>query len=570
MLTLKSKGPRHRIFMIHRRKLVACLAGTLALAPLPLLARTQSYRADSQPRVPGIVLIEFPAAASPTDNFPKVSTEKSGSVPAKDGGVLRMDVQLGNVRVFTDASASVSYRAIAQTDQRDPGAQEFLRQFQITARGTKSGVMLDAKVPWQALRGRFSVAIEIHMPRRYSLEITSGGGNIDVQDVDGRVSLRSAGGNITVGRVGNRKVSALAAHIETQGGQISVGDVDGTLHASTAGGHIFTGNVTGDASLRTGGGQIYAGRIAGAAVFDSGGGSIHLEGTGASVTANAAGGDVVVRQASGPIHMTLNDGSITAWFPDTAAIKTAASAQARKSRQTSHQTSQLSSTAGDIVLYLPRELTATIDAAIGSGGGRRLFADPTLPVQIHCPESADGGRTVHCAAQLNGGGEIIRLKTDSGNIILRSSDPPTKSGSGLSAGRSPQGLAPASAESANSGEDENFTDADGFFAELRNRIMESLWGGVPVDAEEMQKHLEHSVVPVYPNVARQAGIEGDVVLRIYVSSDGQVTGIKILDGAPILVRAAVQAVEQWRYQAPRIDGRPANVVTTLVLSFRLH
>lgn len=540
------------------------------LAPPPLLARTQSLRADSRTRHPGTVLIEFPAASIPSDNSPQVSTEKSGNVPAKDGGALRLNVPLGDVRVFTDASSSVSYYAIAQADQRDPGAQEFLRQFQITARGTESGVVLDAKVPWQALRGRFSVAIEIHIPRRYSMEITSGGGNIDVQDVDGRVSLRSAGGNITVGRVGNRNVAALAARIETQGGQISVGDVDGTLHASTAGGHIFTGNVTGDASLRTGGGQIYAGRIAGAAVFDSGGGSIHLEGTGASVTANAAGGDVVVRQASGPIHMTLNDGSITAWFPDAAATKISSSAQARKSRQTSRQTSQLSSTGGDIVLYLPRDLAATIDAAMESGGGRRFFADPSLPFQIRCQESADRGRTVHCVAQLNGGGEIIRLKTDSGNIILRSSDPPAKTGAGLSAGRTPQGFAPASAESANSGADENFTDADSFFAELRDRILESLWGGVPVDAEEMQKHLEHSVVPVYPDVARQAGIEGDVVLRVYVSSDGHVTGIKILDGAPILIRAAVQAVEQWRYQAPRMDGRPANVVTTVVLSFRLH
>jgi TonB family protein len=128
----------------------------------------------------------------------------------------------------------------------------------------------------------------------------------------------------------------------------------------------------------------------------------------------------------------------------------------------------------------------------------------------------------------------------------------------------------ASVQSMNASQSPEFADADGFFAEIRRRILESWWGGVPVDAEEMQKHLEHSVAPVYPDVARQAGIEGDVLLRIYVSSSGQVTDIKLLDGPPILARAAMQAVQQWRYQAPRMDGRPTAVVSDLLVSFRLH
>ena len=84
----------------------------------------------------------------------------------------------------------------------------------------------------------------------------------------------------------------------------------------------------------------------------------------------------------------------------------------------------------------------------------------------------------------------------------------------------------------------------------------------------MQNHLEHSVAPVYPDVARRAGIEGDVALRVYVSSDGRVTDLKVLDGPPILARAAVEAVQQWQYQALKINGRPANVVTTLIVAFR--
>jgi TonB family protein len=112
-------------------------------------------------------------------------------------------------------------------------------------------------------------------------------------------------------------------------------------------------------------------------------------------------------------------------------------------------------------------------------------------------------------------------------------------------------------------------EAAGFFDEVRRRILESWWGAVPVDSSEMQSHLEHSVAPIYPDVARAAGIEGDVALRVYVSSDGRVTDIRVLDGPPILARAAADAVQQWQYQSPTIDAHPTSVVTTLIVSFRL-
>ncbi len=87
----------------------------------------------------------------------------------------------------------------------------------------------------------------------------------------------------------------------------------------------------------------------------------------------------------------------------------------------------------------------------------------------------------------------------------------------------------------------DYVNAAGFFAEVRRRILESWWGAVPVDADDMQKNLERSVAPVYPDVARKAGVEGDVVLRIYVSGEGRVWHPrKFLDGPPILARAAVK------------------------------
>jgi TonB family protein len=571
--------------MLNRQKLVAVAAVILAMMPSPIFARRHSLRAEPGPRNPGALLIEDPSNSDPPENFPKLSAEKSGTIPTKNGRSLRVNVGLGNVQVFTDESAQISYHAIVEADSRDPGAEEFLRQFNFTARQMPGGVALDAKVPWQGLRGRFNATIEIHIPRHYNLEVSTGAGNIEVQDIDGRIRLISAGGNINVGRVGGgddlaraghdtawdksdrlKPVQQAAARIETQGGHITVGDVSGTLRATTSGGHITAGNIGGDAVLRTGGGQIYAKNIAGTASLDSGGGNIHIEGAGSSVTADTAGGGVVLRQVDAPLHVSANNGGITAWLSDFPGLKTAVNTDARKSRQAS----QLSSTGGDIVLYIPRKLAATIDAIVEQGTGHRIATDPSLPFKISCHDSADAAHAIQCEGLLNGGGELFHLKTISGNIVLRLGDPGMESSAAFPAGWMQSGLTPTALEPVNSGGDEDFTDADGFFAEMRRRILESWWGGIPVDADEMQKHLERSVAPVYPEVARQAGIEGDVVLRVYVSSSGRVTTLKILDGPPILARAAVEAVQQWQYQAPRMNGRPANVVTTLVLSFRLH
>jgi TonB family protein len=567
------------------QKLVAGAALILAALPAPVLARRHSYRADPDPRDSTAVLIEDPSGFDPAENFPKLTAEKSGTIPTKDGRSLRVNVDLGNVQVFTDESSQISYHAIVEVDSRDPGAKEFLQHISFIARQTPWGVALNGKVPWQGLHGRFSATIEIHIPRHYILEISTGGGNIDVQDIDGRISLISAGGNITVGRVGSeddltrsvhdagrikgdrlKPVLPVAARIETQGGQVSVGNVAGTLRATTSGGHITTGNIGGDAILRTGGGQIYAGRIAGAAALDSGGGNIHVQSAGSSVTADTAGGGIVLRQADAPLRVSANTGGITAWLRDVPGLKTAGNAGGQKPRGVS----QLSSADGDIVVYIPRDLAATIDAIVEQGNTYRIAADPSLPIKISYQDSGAGVRTIHGAGRFNGGGEIFHLKTISGNIVLKLGDADVESGAAFPAGWMQGGLAPAVLEPLNSGDGEDFTDADGFFGEMRRRILESWWGGIPVDAGEMQKHIERSVAPVYPEVARQAGIEGDVVLRVTVSSSGRVTDLTVIDGPPILARAAVGAVQQWRYQAPRMNGRPANVVTTLVVSFRLH
>ncbi len=75
--------------------------------------------------------------------------ERSGAVPIKQGQHLRVNADPGNVHIFTDETAQVSYLVRVEADSREPGAREFLEQFQLSARRVPGGVSLDGNLPWQ-------------------------------------------------------------------------------------------------------------------------------------------------------------------------------------------------------------------------------------------------------------------------------------------------------------------------------------------------------------------------------------------------------------------------------------
>ena len=500
----------------------------------------------------------------PSEHIPQISSEKSGVIPTRKGLCLRLNADPGNVHIFTDDSEQVSYRVVVEADSRDPGAEDFLQQFAFGARRFPGGVSIVAHSPWREFRGRFTVSFEVRVPRRYDLKINTQGGNIDVQDIDGQVDLVTAGGDITVSRVGKLgNARRVAAHLETQGGHITMGDVAGAVQAETAGGHILAGNINGDALLRTGGGHIQTGHITGIATLETGGGNLRVEKGGASVTADTAGGQINFDEAAGALHVQTGDGAVHIDHV-TGPTLLEGSSSGIFLRQVDAPL-RASAGSGNMILYVPRGLAATIDAAVARSGGHRIVADPSLPLTIDSRDSESGSHTMRFQGKLNGGGEILHLLAASGNIILRPGEPRGGWSTVTNAAWMPADPGSSAMRAWSAGD-----DAAGFFEEFRRSILESWWGGVPVDPGEMQKHLEHSVAPAYPDVARQAGVEGDVALRVYVSSDGRVTNLKVLDGPPILARAAVAAVRQWEYQALKINGRPANVVTTLIVAFRLH
>jgi protein TonB len=81
--------------------------------------------------------------------------------------------------------------------------------------------------------------------------------------------------------------------------------------------------------------------------------------------------------------------------------------------------------------------------------------------------------------------------------------------------------------------------------------------------------IVHDVKPVYPHAARDAHVQGDVVLRAVIAKDGRVKEVNLVRGHPVLVRAAVDALRQRRYRPPILDGTPIEVETDVTIHFML-
>jgi protein TonB len=78
------------------------------------------------------------------------------------------------------------------------------------------------------------------------------------------------------------------------------------------------------------------------------------------------------------------------------------------------------------------------------------------------------------------------------------------------------------------------------------------------------------VTPQYPQLAREARIEGVVILQVQISKEGTVSEVRVISSShPMLLTGVVDAVRQWVYKPTLLNGVPVEVVTTVTVSFSL-
>ena len=92
---------------------------------------------------------------------------------------------------------------------------------------------------------------------------------------------------------------------------------------------------------------------------------------------------------------------------------------------------------------------------------------------------------------------------------------------------------------------------------------------VPVGGKVQAARLMRQPKPVYPQLARQARIQGVVKLHALISKEGTIENLTVISGHPLLVPAALEAVKQWAYQPTSLNGEPVGVETEIDVNFTL-
>ena len=346
---------------------------------------------------------------------------------------LRVKLAAGSVRVQGGSQAGITYviHRKAYTSSEQQARHEFESyRINTSIKGDTAWVVAESS----RRDSKCSDDFVINVPRNLeSARVETGGGNVNATGIAGHVNLESGGGNIHLDDIGG-EVTA-----ETGGGTIDVGSVEGNVSLQTGGGNIKIASAKGQikaesgggslvvlsglqgAVLETGGGSIRVDKCSGPVKATTGGGSVDLGEIGGTAQIETGAGSIRLASAKGRVQAQTGGGSIqldgaTSVQAETSAggiiVKLLSSAGAGRNNST------LETSAGDITVYLANDLAISIRAEIEIANGHTIRSDFS-DIRV----SSEGGqyepKTVRAEGQLNGGGPVLKVRTNSGNVSFR-------------------------------------------------------------------------------------------------------------------------------------------------------
>ena len=209
--------------------------------------------------------------------------------------------------------------------------------------------------------------IELAVPRTVSVEVKGSGGKLAISDLDGRVRAESSGGSLRATDLGSSAI------------------------LMSSGGGLVAERIRGDVEIQSSGGSVKTRQIGGATVLRSSGGSVEATDIGGDLDAESSGGGVRIAEAHGAVVAESSGGPVKVGF---------AAGNSRGGR--------LQSSGGGLEVTLDGSSSVTIDA-VASGGG----------VRCDLPLTARGKlRRGLLQGDLNGGGEVLRLRSSGGGITI--------------------------------------------------------------------------------------------------------------------------------------------------------
>ncbi len=149
-----------------------------------------------------------------------------------------------------------------------------------------------------------SISFVIYAPRNVSGDLTTSGGNIALQHLEGDQKFRTSGGNLQVDEVSGNIDGA------TSGGNIVINHSHDNINLSTSGGNIEAGDCNGKVSLSTSGGNVQLNNIKGNVKASTSGGNINVDAVEGAIAAHTSGGNVDMNAISGSLETSTSGGSM--------------------------------------------------------------------------------------------------------------------------------------------------------------------------------------------------------------------------------------------------------------------
>jgi hypothetical protein len=255
-------------------------------------------------------------------------------------------------------------------------------------------------------------------------------GSVNAFDLDSGVSVESRSGAVVLDHI------RAGVSVKTGGGEIRLGSVVGRIRCYSGGGGIVVERAGSDSVLETAGGEIWVREAAGPLLLTTGGGNIQVLRAGSSVNAHSSGGLVDVNQARGVVRATTDAGAIQVGAAPGVecrslsgairlySVSGALRASTRMGSIIANLTagrvenSYLDTASGDITVLMPSNLSITVQAASEAAGRMgRIFSEfPEIRIRSGAwwtllPQHAEGA--------INGGGPLLKLSAAGGVIQLR-------------------------------------------------------------------------------------------------------------------------------------------------------
>jgi beta-lactamase regulating signal transducer with metallopeptidase domain/DUF4097 and DUF4098 domain-containing protein YvlB len=419
---------------VSRSRRVAATVGAFAAVALvsaldPVIA--ESAVIISSQATPVVVYATNP---DPFAAIPKAVRESVSvmQVAVQPGGRLDIDLKTGAGLTIVGTNENI-VRARITLGGRD-GRDSW---FSLT--GDSTNARLTSGYRTRKNNNSSSNHVDLLVPRRFSIHVSSAGGELDIRDVEGAFTGSTGGGEITMQHVkgsaslatGGGEInvtnSSLSGSVTTGGGSVLIQGVTGGLRGSSGTGGVMYGGGSNGSSVTYGvatsdgarvgsdgktyvsksGGSISISSAPGGAAVSTGGGSITIQSSGGDVKATTGGGDVTVNAASGAQDLTTGAGDVTV-------------------RVEPGKPVTVTSGNGTVTLIVPRNLSADLDleTAFTNNYGRATRIRGDLDVKTTTTpdwDSSEGTprRYVRVRQSVGGGGPKVKVRTVNGDIIIK-------------------------------------------------------------------------------------------------------------------------------------------------------